>query len=67
MTERRIGQIGLGALGLPFARRLRKACGGLRVLDLEPSRVRAARHFGAIAARSPKDRGDPRHPRKARS
>ena len=55
MTERRIGQIGLGALGLPFARRLKEAFGELRVYDLEPSRVRAAGRFAAIAARTPKD------------
>ena len=55
MTERRIGQIGLGAVGLPFARRLRAAFGGLRVFDLKPARVRAARRFGATGARSPED------------
>ncbi|MBT5414776.1 MAG: NAD(P)-dependent oxidoreductase [Rhodospirillaceae bacterium] len=54
-TERRIGQIGLGALGLPFARRLHKAFGALRVYDIKAKRVAAARRLGAAVARSPRD------------
>ena len=53
--DRRIGQIGLGALGLPFARRLHEAFGTLRVFDIAPRRVEAARRFGAKIARSPRD------------
>ena len=54
MTEPSIGQIGLGALGLPFARRLKRRFGGLRVHDLRSARVRAARRFGATPVRSAK-------------
>jgi 3-hydroxyisobutyrate dehydrogenase-like beta-hydroxyacid dehydrogenase len=53
--KRRIGQIGLGALGLPFARRLHAAFGGLHVLDLKAARINLARKFGATVARSPRD------------
>lgn len=54
-AKRRIGQIGLGALGLPFARRLHDAFGALRVFDIQPDAVATARGFGAAAARSPRD------------
>ena len=50
-----IGQIGLGAVGIHFAERLHAWAGRLRVLDLDAAKVRAARGFGATAARSAKD------------
>ena len=54
-TSRRIGQIGLGALGIHFARRLHAWAGHLRVLDLDAGKMRAARGFGATTARSARD------------
>lgn len=52
----RIGQIGLGALGLHFARRLLAShCDSLVVHDREARKVAAAKRFGAVPARSPKD------------
>jgi 3-hydroxyisobutyrate dehydrogenase-like beta-hydroxyacid dehydrogenase len=55
MAGRRIGQIGLGALGIHFARRLHAWAGHLRVLDLDAGKMRAARGFGATGSRSARD------------
>lgn len=50
MVERRIGFVGLGAMGMPVARRLAAAGHALVVHDLDPERVARARAFAEVAA-----------------
>jgi len=55
MSKERIGQVGLGTVGIHFARRLMKANGQLIVLDLDQDKARQAAQEGAEVASSPKD------------
>ncbi len=51
----RVGLIGLGMVGLHFARHLSRKNGQLTVFDLNKARVKSAARFGATAARSARD------------
>eukprot|EP00971_Amphidinium_carterae_P011499 226386-Amphidinium_carterae.1 len=45
-----VGFLGLGAMGMPMAKRLLKGCSRLSVMDAKPRRVEALVEHGAVGA-----------------